>query len=512
MSVPKLLLAALAVSLASSQLPAQSFSPAYYTLLGRATSPMQVDLNRDGIPDIVFNSDTYGTGALLSDTSTGKFTLHKYSFNGPYIPLTAGDFNGDGKADVVFYDYTGGSQLLYLAYGDGSGGFSSMVPIPNLPGLVTGERSVISAQTADFNGDRRPDIALQLGPKVYLYLNNGSGFTNQGAVFTYTYPSGTSGVAYDPTPAFELQLGDFDSDGHADLAVKITHSNGANDVQPYTNLFALYGDGAGHFTSKTVFTGRLADYQFSAADINDDGRGDLVSVNWMDNSVHIFYGTASRTFTEKVLSSAVTNRTMLWFAPLLADFDGNGLKDVAFVAEEPHTNGPNYGVTVLHQTTPNAWVIGQYSEIDTFTTYSGWNPLNGPALLGDYNRDAKADVAAITTSDANSHPDSVAVMLNQASTPVGKCAPAYGIHVCSSTTSSTNPVHFSFSATSVYQLRKLEVWVDGVKKSETYHVFGQQGFSDVSVTLSSGTHKIDLLAVAVDGKLELKKSYSLTVQ
>ena len=130
----------------------------------------------------------------------------------------------------------------------------------------------------------------------------------------------------------------------------------------------------------------------------------------------------------------------------------------------------------------------------------------------DFNRDAKADLAAITTSDANSHPDSIAVMLNQASMPVGKCAPTYGIHVCSSTTSSANPVHFSFSATSVYQLRKLEVWVDGVKKSETYHVVGQQGFLDVSITLASGTHKVDLLAVAVDGKLELKKSYTLIVQ
>jgi hypothetical protein len=55
-------------------------------------------------------------------------------------------------------------------------------------------------------------------------------------------------------------------------------------------------------------------------------------------------------------------------------------------------------------------------------------------------------------------------------------------------------------------------WRNGAKKSESYHVFGQQGFSDVSLTLSAGTHKIDLLAVALDGKLEVKKSYSLTVQ
>jgi len=484
---------------------------------------MQVDLNRDGIPDILFVNNTYGTEALLSNASTGKFAIHRYTFsNGSFTnqPVAVGDFNGDNKADVVFYDYTGGSHLFYVGYGDGAGNFSSVAAIPNLPNLVSGQHSTIVAQTADFNGDHRPDVAFaylsQVAGnwvvRVILYLNNGSGFTNAGTIFTFSYPSGTTGVSGDPTPALDLLLGDFNAEGHADLALKILHSNGDNQVEPATDLRVLFGDGAGHFTAKTVFTGRVADYIFSAADMNDDGRTDLVALNKIDNSAHIFYGAASRTFTEKLLSSSVTRRTILWFAPQLADFDGNGLKDIAFVSAQPNTSDPNYGITVLHQSSLGSWVIGQYSDIDTFSTYSGWNPFNGPLTLGDYNRNGKADIAAITTSNANSHPDSAAVMLNQASTAVGKCAPTYGIHVCSSTTSSTNPVHVSFSATSLYQLRKVEVWVDGVKKSEGYHVFGQQGFSDVSLTLSSGTHKIDLIAVAVDGKTELKKSYSLSVQ
>jgi hypothetical protein len=515
----KLHLTALTVGLFSFTLSAQTFSPNYYSLGGRSTHPLQVDLNRDGIPDILFVNDTYGTEALLSNASTGKFATHRYTLpNGSFTneAIAVGDFNGDNKPDVVFYDYTGGSHLFYVGYGDGAGNFSSLVPIPNLPGITTGQHSAILAQTADFNGDHRPDVAFAYvaqtatgwALKVVLYLNNGSGFTNAGTIFTRT----TSGVSYDPTPGLDFLVGDFNSEGHADIAIKNLHANGDNQVEAATDLYVLYGDGAGHFTTKTVFTGRVADYVFSAADMNDDGRTDLVGVNRGDNSVHIFYGAAGRTFTEKLLSSSVTRRTILWFAPQLADFDGNGLKDIAFVSQQPNTSDPDFGITVLHQSKPNAWVIGQYSDIDTFTTYRGWNPFNGPLTLGDYNRNGKADVAAITTSDANSHPDSAAVMLNQASTPVGKCAPTYGIHVCSSTTSSTNPVQFSFSATTLYQLRKMEVWVDGVKKSESYHVFGQQGFSDVSLTLSSGTHKIDLLAVAVDGKLEVKKSYSLMVQ
>ena len=517
MSLPKqLLMAMLALAVYSGTVSAQSFSPTYYSLGGRGTNPLQVDLNRDGIPDVLVFNDTYGTEALLSNASTGKFAIHKYAFNGVYVPLAAGDFNGDNKADVVFQ----GGNKLYVGYGDGSGNLGSLVSIPSLSGVLAGGTLNPQAVTADFNGDHRADVAIAYGVststglalKVVLYLNNGSGFTNAGTIFSHNYPSGVRGVSYDPTPALDVLIGDFNAEGHADIAIKNLHANGDNDVEPAVDLYVLFGDGAGHFTSKTVFTGRVADYIFSAADMNDDGRTDLVGLNKIDNSAHIFYGAASRTFTEKLLSSSVTRRTMLWFAPQLADFDGNGRKDIAFASAQPNTSDPNYGITVLHQSSLGSWVIGQYSDIDTFSTYSGWNPFNGPLTLGDYNRNGKADVAAITTSDANSHPDSAVMMLNQATTPVGKCAPTYGIHVCSSTTSSTNPVQISFSATTLYQLRKMEVWVDGAKKSESYHVFGQQGFSDVSLTLSAGTHKIDLLAVALDGTLEVKKSYSLTVQ
>src|SRR5262245_5620236 len=99
--------------------PAQTLSPTYYPLNGGGTSQLQVDLNQDGISDVVVNTVSEGTVALLSNVSTGKFVTHKYTFNGgssTFQPVAAGDFNGDSKVDVVFYNYTGGQQLFYLAY------------------------------------------------------------------------------------------------------------------------------------------------------------------------------------------------------------------------------------------------------------------------------------------------------------------------------------------------------------------------------------------------------------
>jgi hypothetical protein len=50
----------------------------------------------------------------------------------------------------------------------------------------------------------------------------------------------------------------------------------------------------------------------------------------------------------------------------------------------------------------------------------------------------------------------------------------------------------------------MEVWVDGVKKSETYHVVGNQGFSDVSLTLSAGTHRVSFFSCGFDGTVTNK--------
>ena len=181
--LPTALLALATVATLSAQ---TTFTPRYTALnngSGGQASTVLADLNGDGTPDLI---------------------------KAPYTAIAAGDFNGDGKDDVFFYDYAGGSQLFYVGYGNGSGGFTYK-PVPNLPGLVTGEQSLVLAQTADINSDGRPDVVVAyfLAGYVYVraYINTGTTFTLTSALFSYKAPNGSIGGATgDFTPPVQLLL------------------------------------------------------------------------------------------------------------------------------------------------------------------------------------------------------------------------------------------------------------------------------------------------------------------
>jgi hypothetical protein len=500
-----------------------TFSKKFYGLGQYPQYQLQTDLNRDGIPDFFTNINGSETTEILS-TGPGTYTIHKLSApESGYFPLAAGDFNNDGKNDVLFYDPTGGSKLFWIGYGNGAGGYSSFALAPNLSGVFTGQFTPIVAQTGDFNGDGRPDVALAyqkndsnnnpISIKVELFLNNGNGFTDAGAIYTYTMPSGSAGgVEYQNTPELDLLVGDYDADGHADLALRYlitTPSSG-----PDANLFVLYGNGAGKFTPVKVFANRDSALSFNAADLNDDGRTDLAGVE-SDNTVHIFYGHANRVMAETVLPATLTQHTALSSrAPVLADFDGNGRKDILFAALDLSSKTESTGVRALFQTKPGVWVLGPYTKVDDFNISSAGEVPFTSLFVGDYNKDRKPDVSLFVADTAVTHPQSLALLLNSGSGVYGACAPpAIGIHVCSpgATTSSTS-VTFNISATSLYNLRKIEIWVDGVKKSETYHVFATQGYARATLSLTAGKHQIGIYAVSQDESMKLHTSFNTTVQ
>jgi len=142
-------------------------------------------------------------------------------------------------------------------------------------------------------------------------------------------------------------------------------------------------------------------------------------------------------------------------------------------------------------------------------------------LIGDVrvvmavNREyARPDVVLLSTIES-AHPNSADVLFNPDTKPNGTCqvpAPT-GIAVCSPASGATvsSPVNFAFSANSFYPMRKMEVWVDGTKRSETYEVFANQGFANLSLPLAAGTHSVALFAGGFDGTVQ-KRTYSIKVQ
>ena len=151
-------------------------------IVGTATTIAAADFNKDGESDLAVGVECYNipvngcaVGAVEIFLSSGGGTLASpvaYSTvgNNPILPII-GDFNGDGKSDVIV-GLTGPSSGLMVLIGKGDGSFSQpsndqiTLPIANLIALTAG----------DLNSDGKLDLVLtsETGP-IDVAFGNGDG-------------------------------------------------------------------------------------------------------------------------------------------------------------------------------------------------------------------------------------------------------------------------------------------------------------------------------------------------
>ncbi|TVU58912.1 VCBS repeat-containing protein [Paenarthrobacter nitroguajacolicus] len=178
--------------------------------------------------------------------------------------LSPGDFNGDGKGDVIARDAAG---TLYLYAGDGTGGWKPAQTIGKGWNIFD---SIVSP--GDFNGDGHNDIlAREPNGALYLYPGNGSGgWLARTAV----------GQGWQVMDAL-LTPGDFNGDGKVDVL--------ARDRSGY--LYFYGGNGAGGWTrSWLIGVGWNAlKAAGGAGDFDNDGFNDVYGVDQQGRLV-IYYG------------------------------------------------------------------------------------------------------------------------------------------------------------------------------------------------------------------------------
>jgi hypothetical protein len=133
------------------------------------------DFNADGKLDLVTAnySNTSNSASMLLGNGDGTFqTARSFAAGNNPQSATASDVNGDGKLDLVVTNASSTSSpdgvvSVLLGHGDGS----LAPPIST----ATGGSSTVSVVMADFNGDGRPDAAAANAGSnnVSLLLNDG---------------------------------------------------------------------------------------------------------------------------------------------------------------------------------------------------------------------------------------------------------------------------------------------------------------------------------------------------
>jgi hypothetical protein len=283
--------------------------------------------------------------------------------------VTAADVNGDGKLDLICADYYGNAVTVLT--NNGSGGFvlSGTYGVGIYPGIVV---------AANVNGDGKVDLICvnQQSSTLSVLTNNGSG----GFVLASSPVVGNG-----PT---SVTAADVNGNGKVDLISANWNSNTGNTLSVLTN------NGSGGFVlASSPVTGKGPN-SVAAADINGDGKLDLISANRADSTVSVLTNNGSGGF---VLAGTYPVGNAPYFVAA-ADVNGDGKLDLITA-----NYGEGAGNTLTVLTNNGSGIFGSNATI---------NVGNAPICVAatDVNGDGKVDLIS-----ANNKGNSLSILTNNGS-------------------------------------------------------------------------------------------------
>jgi hypothetical protein len=234
--------------------------------------------------------------------------------------LTAGDFNGNGKKDLVAVEVSTGKLWLYP--GTGSGTLTSRVLIGS-----GGWNGMSNLTVGDYNGDGKEDVvAVEVSTgKLWLYPGTGSGLDSRTEIGT----GGWNGMT-------NLFGGDFTGDGKDDVG----------GVEVSTGKLWLYpGTGSGLGSRKEIGSGGWNGMSkiVSPGDMNQDSNDDVVATEKSTGMLWLYRGYNNGTLdggsTRILIGSGGWNGISDYAG---GDFTGEGIGDLAAVESQPGATGKLY--------------------------------------------------------------------------------------------------------------------------------------------------------------------------
>ncbi|MGN6527064.1 MAG: FG-GAP-like repeat-containing protein [Burkholderiaceae bacterium] len=271
--------------------------------------------------------------------------------------VVVGDFDGDGRSDILRYSDTPSQNALYLSQGKGAFGLTS-TNLTASDDILFKSDGCYWSTLADFNGDGKTDIlrAMRTTSPVTgascgtivnrLYLSQGNGqFTK------VTLPSNIDLTQVLSTSARHTENCNLVTSPSSGLGARTLQAPGGAAASPST-------------TCTSYFYTRTAGHNFYAVDLNGDGILDLVTsgvaaVTFSDTPIgyddgcttctHVYLGSTSGTFTELATTNVAQHslysdpypapHNPYLYRPAVADANGDGLSDLSVASGTWTSNG-----------------------------------------------------------------------------------------------------------------------------------------------------------------------------
>ncbi|MGD9161371.1 MAG: toxin TcdB middle/N-terminal domain-containing protein, partial [Desulfobacteraceae bacterium] len=342
------------------------------------------DFNGDGRTDLLYLSSEPEKYMVMLSNGTGfedPVDWHDYNENldNFHSLFWVNDYNGNGKDDIMYYDSDTERFMVML-----SNGYSFEDPVCWIEHDVT--MSSWSSWINDFNGDGKADVMYRSSipsPQYYVMLSTGTGFENP-----VSWHSWEGGYNLDKT----FRLGDYNGDGLIDITYVSSRVIVTNTVPDKYVVMLNNGSGFEDPVDWHDYIHNKSDYTLDylqACDFNGDGLVDLLYTSLSPEKYMVMLSNGSG-FEDPVAWHDYVTTSDLNRQLMFSDFNGDGKTDIMYLSPSPE----KYMVMLsngLSFENPVAW--NDYDPAHLNTLFPFPPTIYIPLLfLDDFTGDGKADI------------------------------------------------------------------------------------------------------------------------
>jgi|GEM_PF-1511290 len=318
------------------------------------------DGDNDFIAGYIFKNESTGNNIAFSRIMDKRIGIDAKR-------ISTGDLNGDGLPDIAYADLAYVNVYINRTV-NGNINFRSLgsVAPPSARSLA------IVAEISDLDLDGRNEI-------VFIDRNDSSCYIKQLNPDTSNLLTGSITPLYRNFLSKDFVTGDLNGDRKPDV-VALSYFDS-------TFIISVNNSTPGNFSFETPIMLQIASTPVKAAiaDIDNDGKNDIVIYCWSNRGIFIFKNTStgsSLSFEPVVIPQ---QRLFAYSNIGLGDLDGDGLTDMC-IARRDINSGYDSTILVLRNSTTGGNI--------SFEPSVEYTTIKGPAniAVADFNMDGKPDI------------------------------------------------------------------------------------------------------------------------